>query len=110
MKKLFRLITVLCLLTALSACTWLSRKVPVEQGNIITQAMVDQLKPGMSMEQVEQIMGAPVLSSTFDPNRLDYVYTYTKGKEYKYQRVTLTFQNDKLVNIAGTLVPGSDNQ
>ena len=72
--------------------------------------MVDQLKPGMSMEQVEQIMGVPVLSSTFDPNRLDYIYTYTKGKEYKYQRVTLTFQDDKLVNIAGTLVPGSDNQ
>lgn len=110
MKKLCKITIILSLLTALSACSWLSRKVPVEQGNILNQAMVNQLKPGMSVAQVEQIMGAPVLSSTFDPNRLDYVYTYTKGKEYKYQRVSLVFKDDKLLSVSGTLVPDSDNQ
>lgn len=110
MQKLFKLTIILCLLAALSACSWLSRKVPIEQGNVFNQSMINQLKPGMSMEQVEQIMGAPVLSSTFDPNRLDYVYTYTKGKEYKYQRVSLIFQDDKLLSVTGTLVPDSNNQ
>ena len=107
MQKFFRLVMALCLLSALSACSWLSRKIPIEQGNVMTQTMVNQLKPGMTMSQVEQIMGEPVLNSTFDPNRLDYVYTYTKGKEYKYQRVTLIFKDNQLLQISGTLVPDS---
>ncbi len=109
MNKL-KLTTLFCLLIALSACSWLSRKIPIEQGNVVTQAMVNQLKPGMTQDQAEQIMGQPVLSNTFDPNRLDYVYTYTKGKQYKYQRVTLIFKDNKLVQVSGNLIPDSNNQ
>jgi len=93
-------------ISSLSACSWLARKVPIEQGNIFNQAMVSQLKPGMSVDQVEHIMGAPVLSNDFDPNRLDYVYTYQKGKkDHQYQRVTLFFVDGKLAKVQGTMIP-----
>ena len=106
MRKLIQLTTLILLLTSLSACSWLARKVPIEQGNVFNQAMVNQLKPGMTVNQVEHIMGAPVLSNDFDPNRLDYVYTYQKGKkDKKYQRVTLFFTDGKLSKIEGTMVP-----
>ena len=35
-------------------------KVPVQQGNIITQDMIDQLRPGMTRRQVIFVMGTPI--------------------------------------------------
>lgn len=110
MQKLAQFITLVFLVITLSACSSLSRKVPIEQGNVFNQAMVNQLKPGMSMAQAEQIMGTPVLSNNFDPNRLDYVYSFRQGKEYKYQRVSLIFKDNKLQRVTGTLIPGSTDQ
>ena len=68
----------LTLLAALfcSGCSLFGvHRVAIQQGNIITQAMVDQLKPGITREQVAYIMGEPVLRNTFDDDRWDYVYT-----------------------------------
>ena len=41
------------------------------QGNYLTQAMVDQVKPGMTREQVKFALGAPLLTPVFrtDPPR-----------------------------------------
>ena len=36
-------------------------KVAIQQGNVITQEMVDKLKPGMTRRQVAFVMGEPVL-------------------------------------------------
>ena len=41
-------------------------KVSVQQGNVITQEMVDQLKPGMTRSQIAFIMGEPILRSAFN--------------------------------------------
>jgi outer membrane protein assembly factor BamE len=48
----------------------------VQQGNIITPEMVAQLKVGMSQDEVQYILGAPVLQPTFDNPQWDYIYTY----------------------------------
>lgn len=49
-------------------------KLNVQQGNIVTEDMLGQLKPGMKKNQVRYIMGNPVLNDTFSERHWDYVY------------------------------------
>lgn len=94
----------------LSGCTnwefpWVYR-IDVDQGNIITQEKVNQLKPGMSREQVRFVMGSPLLADTFNENRWDYVYTLRDGEgKNTEQRLTVIFVNDQLARLSGTLMP-----
>ena len=86
-------------------------RVPIQQGNIITQDMVDQLKPGITREQAAYIMGEPVLRNTFDNDRWDYVYTIdVPGRFTSRMLVSLFFENDLLVYITGDMVPSSARQ
>lgn len=95
---------------ALTGCSdlqfpWVYR-INIDQGNIITQDMVNQLKPGMSRSQVQFVMGSALIADTFHDDRWDYVYTLqdSKGKR-KEQRLTVFFQDDKLSAISGDFMP-----
>lgn len=102
-KKILNLVALFTLVLGLSACI---HKVDVEQGNVITQDMVNQLRPGMTSDQVQFIMGHPVLVETFENNRADYVYTFQpNGGRITKKRVTLLFSGGKLMSIDGTLHP-----
>ncbi|HEY4039577.1 MAG TPA: outer membrane protein assembly factor BamE [Burkholderiaceae bacterium] len=46
----------------------------VQQGNVITSDMVEQLRPGMSRDQVKFMLGTPLLTDGFHPDRWDYLY------------------------------------
>lgn len=81
-------------------------KISIEQGNIVTQEMVDQLKPGMSKSQVEYILGTPVIKDSFNSERWDYVYTIQPGKgERKQHRLTVFFQDELLHSFSGDFTP-----
>ena len=81
-------------------------KIDVEQGNVITQEMVDQLKPGMSREQVEFILGSPLIKDTFNNDRWDYLYKMRKGTgELEHYRLSAFFVDDKLDRFSGDFVP-----
>lgn len=78
----------------------------VQQGNVITQDMVNTLKPGMSKRQVTFLMGTPGLVDTFHQNRWDYVYTLKENtKPIEQKGVTLYFEDDRLVRIEGDYRP-----
>lgn len=89
------LAAVLCL----SACS--TDKIPgvyridVQQGNSVTQDMINQLAPGMSKNQVAYVMGTPLLIDTFHPNRWDYIYSYQPGGEEREQRRLTLYFDDK---------------
>lgn len=86
-------------------------RINVEQGNIVTQEMVDQLKPGMNRRQVRYVLGTPLVKDTFNQNRWDYVYSMTKGdKELAENRLSVYFENDKLVRFTGDWKPEQDNK
>ncbi len=99
----------LAVLLSLSACS--TDKIPgvyridIQQGNDVTQEMLNQLEPGMTKNQVAYVMGTPLLIDTFHPNRWDYVYSYQPGGEEREQRrVTLHFDDaDKLARIDGDI-------
>jgi outer membrane protein assembly factor BamE len=76
----------------------------IEQGNVITPEMVSRVHNGMTQAEVKQIMGAPIMANVFDPNRLDYVYTYKPGDgESTEKYVTFIFRNGRLVEMKGNL-------
>ena len=108
--RLFALLLAIAVLAA--ACAMPKFKVPrvhkitVQQGNVITQEMVDQLKPGMTREQVAFIMGEPVVRNIFNQDRWDYIYTIkVPGRFETEQRFTVFFENDTLLSLAGDLAP-----
>ncbi|MCZ6617232.1 MAG: outer membrane protein assembly factor BamE [Gammaproteobacteria bacterium] len=89
-------------------------KITIQQGNLITQEMVDQLKPGMTRSQVEFVMGKPIAHNTFNIDRWDYIYTViVPGVFQEEKRMSLYFENDVLAYFTGDLVPtgtGSDTE
>ena len=109
-----RLLIFVSLLT-LSACSGLSvagvYRVVVEQGNVVTQEMVDQLKPGMTTRQVRYILGTPLLKDSFHNDRWDYIYSIKNGDELRDQsRLTVYFADDKLTHFSGNFLPASAQQ
>jgi outer membrane protein assembly factor BamE len=74
--------------------------IDVQQGNIISQENVQQLKVGMTREQVVEIMGEPVMINTFDTRCWDYVYTdVSRRKRFVKNKVTLIFEQNRVVKI-----------
>jgi outer membrane protein assembly factor BamE len=55
-------------------------KIDVQQGNVLSQEMVAQLKPGQTRDQVRFLLGTPLISDLFHQQRWDYVYRYQNGQ------------------------------
>jgi outer membrane protein assembly factor BamE len=81
-------------------------KMTVQQGNIITEAMVNQVQLGMNREQVRYLLGTPLLTDLFHTDRWDYVYTIRRGHQpMEIKRLTLWFEDDQLISIEGFAQP-----
>ena len=108
-KRSLRL--VLCSIALVTTCASLSgcglvklHKINIQQGNLVTQKMIDKLKPGMTREQVIYIMGRPLVDSLFDDSAWHYIYTYSESRQTPSQRdITLYFDGDKLIRFEGYL-------
>ncbi len=90
----------------LSACN--TDKIPgvyridIQQGNDVSQEMINKVQIGMSKSQVTFILGTPLLIDTFHPDRWDYLYSFHPGNGKRQQRhITLFFNDDTLDNITG---------
>lgn len=67
-------LTVVCLL---GGCSIVYR-LPTRQGNVIEQPKLNQLHLGMTQKQVRYLLGTPIASSPYTPDRWDY-YGYYKS-------------------------------
>ncbi|MEK9811893.1 MAG: outer membrane protein assembly factor BamE [Bordetella sp.] len=87
--------------------SWLTPyRVDIGQGNLITQPMVDQLKAGMSRDQVRSILGTPLLVDPFRTNRWDYVFELRKaGRPAENRRFFVEFEGDQLSRWSGDDLP-----
>ncbi len=113
MRLWLRYLFILSLMCAVPACArWsdaLVHKIDIQQGNLVTQAMVDDLAFGMTPRQVRYQLGSPLIADSFHPGRWDYFYSYAvDGKSIERRRLTLYFQDDKLQRIVGGLQPRKD--
>jgi outer membrane protein assembly factor BamE len=100
-----KMLIALMMLLSLSGCSYFHvHKMDIEQGNVITAEMVSKVRLGMTEAEVRNIMGSPVLTNVFNPNRMDYVYTYKPGYgDYQERYITYSFQNGRLANIGGNM-------
>ena len=83
-------------------------KLDINQGNYLSQDMVDKLRVGQTKPQVRQVLGTPLLVSPFRENRWDYVYEFTKqGQVVAHRTFTAYFVDDKLARWEGDEMPAS---
>ncbi len=81
-------------------------RIDIQQGNVVDQDMLDQLKPGMGMQQVRYIMGTPVIVDPFHQHRWEYIFSYSEGGKQREQRhITLYFdpETKKLERVGGDI-------
>src|SRR6185369_14998386 len=93
----------------LTGCFLKPHKIDVQQGNFLDQEAIAKLKPGMTRSQVRFLLGTPLITDPFHPERWDYVYyvdnEWQKPKDVR--RLSLVFEGDKLKQ-AKTNVPEPD--
>jgi len=83
-------------------------KLDVNQGNFLSQDMVDKLKEGQSKQQVRLVLGTPLITSVFRDNRWDYQYEYWKnGRLQTRRQFSVYFQDEKLARWEGDEMPKS---
>ena len=84
-------------------------RINVEQGNVVTEEMVEQLRPGLNRRQVRYIMGTPLIEDSFHEDRWDYRYLLRNGNELLSEtQLTLWFEGEELVRAEGLDAPNWD--
>ncbi len=97
--RTFFLVASAVLALTLSGCALRPYKMQIQQGTVLKQDQVSQVKVGMSKDQVTFILGTPNLTDPYHPNTWYYIYT----NEENYQpmvnnQLILTFAADGTVS------------
>ncbi|KII76884.1 outer membrane protein assembly factor BamE [Vibrio renipiscarius] len=106
------LITIPLALTMLTGCSLLEKlvyRIDINQGNYVEQEAVNQLKFGMSKEQVRYVLGSSMLVENGYPDTWYYIYLHTEGHNESIQRNLIANfdEQGRLVEIKGDF-PTSD--
>ena len=81
-------------------------KVDVVQGNFVSKEQVEALQPGMSRQQIRDILGTPLVTSVFHGDRWEYVFTIKRpGEDIQTRKLTVFFQGDLLQRFEGDPMP-----
>ena len=105
-----RLLLVAASCALISACSYKpgfinEYKIDIQQGNVLTQEMVSQLKPGQTRDQVRFLLGTPLVVDIFHQQRWDYVYRYQNGQTgaVESRKFTVYFdREDRLASVTAT--------
>ena len=81
-------------------------KIDIVQGNFVSREQVQALQPGMSRQQVREILGTPLVTSVFHGDRWEYVFTIKRpSSEMESRKLTVFFQGDTLARFEGDEMP-----
>lgn len=92
---------VLALLTAVALVGGCVYRPDIQQGNLLTMDDIRQVTVGMSRSQVRFLLGTPMVSDPFSPNRWDYVYfmRYGRSREVFSAHFVVFFEGDKVARV-----------
>lgn len=79
----------------------------IQQGNLLLPSDIDQVTVGMSRSQVRYLLGTPMVSDPFAPQRWDYVYRMTHGRSTTVDtaHIVVRFDGDKVSAVERLEVP-----
>jgi outer membrane protein assembly factor BamE len=114
-----RLLLLFAAATALAGCASGDRgrsglfqpyRIDVPQGNYVDQAMLAQVKPGMTPTQVRFALGTPLLLDPFSPDRWDYVFRfqYPDGSA-DLRRATVHFAEGRVSRVESYGLASADD-
>ena len=92
-------------LTLLAGCSGFPGvyKIPVEQGNQLSEQDVASVEVGMTREQVRFLIGTPVLVNRLENDRWIYVRRQTVGDELREQsKLEIRFVDGRVSSITQT--------
>jgi outer membrane protein assembly factor BamE len=103
-RSIQALLAIGCLIVALSGCVY---RMDVPQGNRVDPELAEKLEIGMSKSQVEFLLGTPAVVDIYRPDQWHYILFRKTGDDGAIfqRRLTLTFTNELLTNIEGSLNP-----
>lgn len=113
MSRAFNTLSVIIVVLALISCSNVRfpgvHRITIQQGNVITQQMIDKLKPGMTQSQVSFVLGNPVVDDALDADRWDYIYTIqVAGGDTIRKVLTVYFVEGRLSYFTGDFVPSEE--
>lgn len=75
----------------------------IQQGNILNNSDLKEIRYGMSKQEVLFILGTPMVIDPFNESRWDYFYSKTdqRKKETEKRLVTVIFNGDSLAELRG---------
>lgn len=99
--NIYKSILILIVSFGLSSCQFLSfARIVTQQGNVITEKQMRQLKIGMSKTDAAITLGNSLITPTFQKDRWDYAYTLQKGQSPINKKfVILYFKENRLIKI-----------
>ena len=103
-------LTLLIAAVLVSGCGIVYRQ-PVFQGNLLESKNVEQLKAGMTRQQVFSLLGSPPVADPFHQSRWDYVATQRRRTgDTEVKNLTLYFEGDSLAKWEGEYFPEADKE
>ena len=100
MRKQTRQLLTLVLSLAIGACA--VYRPEIRQGNYVDKAKLEQVKAGMSREQVRYLLGTPMVADAWHPARWDYVFaleTQSAGPGLRHAHYVVYFDGDVVREI-----------
>jgi outer membrane protein assembly factor BamE len=96
-----RLLITIVLMATLPLAAGCVYQAALSQGNLLKQADLDQVKVGMTRNQVRFLLGTPMIDDPFHEERWDYVYYLKVGREKAtFKRwVSIYFDGDTVREI-----------
>jgi outer membrane protein assembly factor BamE len=110
MRKLPLSATLVVAMAAATAGCGILYKQPIYQGNLIDKAAADQLQVGMSMQQVQALLGSPSIADPFHHDRWDYTATQRTDRvgNVEVKNFVVYFDNGAVSKWEGDYFPEQD--
>jgi outer membrane protein assembly factor BamE len=83
----------------LAGCAY---KITIQQGNFLDEELVDQVESNMTRQQVQFLLGTPMISDPFHADRWDYLYYVISGKrrrDVEQGHFIVYFENDRVASV-----------
>lgn len=102
MLLILRVLLCAVMIASIAGCGLVYRP-DIVQGNYIDKKQVARLKVGMTREQVQYIMGSPMIEDPFAPNTIIYISRVDSHDAGVVQwPIRLHFEHGRLVTIDST--------